>query len=324
MEKMMPTKNKITLAVLATTLTLSSVSVMAQSRDHNRANDKKEFRVCAPYRADVIGFSNNLANFQDEVIAPLARELSTQSSKVDQRVREERKLESAVRGINSDITISERRLQSIPSLIIANTNLVVAKKTEIINLNNDIVRYEAELADAGWIRRGTLKRKIKGAKKDIKKAEKKISSAIQNNASMEEESRNIPARIISLRNRLTQADASLAAHRQLQPSLDSMRDVERTLRNRLDSQEDVRSEITMKLSRAERRFKRCQKIDSDAQVYSHLAVMADRLQKSQCDLEAVTRRLPYDVSKAERRALSEANGMVCDPLAPTINTNVNQ
>ncbi|MBT7609620.1 MAG: hypothetical protein HN576_07680 [Bacteriovoracaceae bacterium] len=310
----MTSKNKLALAALATIMTLGPAQTMAQDH-HNNAN-QDEFRVCTPYQADVIGFSNNLANFQDEVIAPLARELSIQSSKIRQRVEEERKLESLVRNINNDINYSERRLQSIPGVIIANTNLISAKRTEIINLQADIVKYEAELPDAGFFRRGTLKRKIKGAKKGITKAEKKISQALQNNASMEEESRTIPGRIISLRNRLTQADSNLADHRQLEPSLDSMRDVQRSIGNRLDSQEDVRAEISMKLTRAERRFKKCQKVDSDARVYSHLSIMASRLQEAQCDLDSVRSRLPYDTSKAAKRALAEAHNIVCSPTTP--------
>ena len=75
------------------------------------------------------------------MIVPLSRELSIQQTKIDQRLREERKLESVIRGIDRDITSSERRLQSIPGLIIGSTNLIAAKKMKITNLQNDIARY---------------------------------------------------------------------------------------------------------------------------------------------------------------------------------------
>ena len=316
----MATKRKMVLAVLATTLTLSSMATMAQ--DHNRGNGHhKEFRVCTPYKNAVVGFSDNLANFQDEVIAPLARELSVQQSKVDQRLREESKLESVVRGIDRDISSSERRLQSIPGLIIGNTNLIASKKSEIANLQNDIVRYENELSDAGWIRKKVLKGKIKKAKKNISKAEKKITNAIQDSASMKEESRTIPARIISLRSRLSQADQNLAAHRNLQPSLDSMRDQARAINNRLDSQEVIRDEINRKLTREKRKFTKCQVIDSDAQVYSHLGAMVSNLQDANCNVAVVRERLPYTISKAQKRALAEANAMVCAETLPPVTIN---
>jgi chromosome segregation ATPase len=317
----MAKNNKVALAVLATALTLTSIQSMAQSHGDHSDRGRGEFRVCEPYKSDVIGLSNNLANFQDEVIAPLSRELSVSQSKIDQRLRAERKLESVVNSIGSDISSSERRLQSIPSLIIGNTNLAAAKRSEIISLRNDIVGYEAELRDAGFIRKRVLKGKIKRANKNISEAEKAISESIQSSASMEEESRTIPARIISLRDRLTQADSNLAAHRQLLPTLDSMRDEERSIRNRLDSQEDIRNDLNQKLTRAERRFGKCQKIDGDAQVYSHLSVMADRLRKANCEFEAVRSRLPFDISKAEKRALVEANDFVCAPATPTVNIN---
>ena len=318
----MTTKKTIALAVLATTMTLTSLTTLAQDgrRDGNRHGDKNEFKVCTPYRMEVATLSDNLGNFEDQVMAPLQRELSGAASKVSQRLSEERKLESVVNSIQRDISNSERRLRSIPSLIIKNTNEIANSKSEIVKLGNKIKSLEVELQSAGWIRKKVIKAKIKGAKKDIKKENESIQKNIRANASMEEESRQLPDRIVSLRQRLSQADSALAAQRSKLPTLDQLRDVERGIRNRLDNQEDIRSDLERKLVRSQRDFGKCKQISSDAKVYSHLGVMANRLRKSNCELEAVRSRLPYNISKAEQRALAEANDMVCTPTEPvTIN-----
>ncbi|MCO4794672.1 MAG: hypothetical protein KC493_13220 [Bacteriovoracaceae bacterium] len=315
-------KKLATLAVLATTLTISSAFAQRDGRNGDRRN---EFKVCKPYRMTVETLSTQLGNFEDEVLAPLQRRLDDQRRRVSQRISEENKIEGAIRSINRNITSSERRLNSIPGLIIANNNSIKGSQAKIPVLQGQIADLESQLSSAGWFKRQKLKLKIKARKNDIKDERKNIEKKTQQNANMEAERNSLPGTISNLRGRLAQAQDNLSAHRNQTPSLDQLRDEEIRLRDQLDSQAELRATMKRDLGIASFDLDRCVEIRKDAMTYRELMKMARRLRAANCDVELVRNRLPYNMRPISVRAFNQAAKLICEPLeADNTGTSVNQ
>lgn len=320
----MSTKRKVVaLAVLATTA-LTFSDAFAQRRDRDGRHGRNEFRVCTPYRMTVETLSTQLNNFEDEVLAPLQRRLDDQRRRVSQRISEENKIEGAIRDLNRRITSSERRLNSIPGLIIANNNSIKASKAKIPQLEAEIKKLEAELDDAGWLRRAKLKIKIKARKNDIKDERKNIERKTRENANMESERNNLPGQISSLRGQVSQAQVNLDAHRNQIPSLDQLRDEEIRLRDQVDSQEDLRATMRRDLEIGRIELDKCVEIRQDAMTYRELMKMARRLRAADCDVELVRSRLPYNMRPVEQRAFNQAAKLICEPITDEPGTGNNQ
>ena len=315
-------REALTLAVLITT-TLTFSDAFAQRRDRDGRLGRNEFKVCKPYRMTVDTLSSQLNNFEDEVLVPLQRRLDDQRRRVSQRVSVENKIEGVIRDLNRRISSSERRLNSIPGLIIANNNSIKASKAKIPQLEAEIKKLEAELEDAGWLRRAKLKIKIKARKNDIKDERKNIDRKIQENANMESERNNLPGKISSLRGQLSQSQVNLDAHRNQIPSLDQLRDEEMRLRDQVESQEDLRAAMRRDLKMGEIELEKCVEIRKDAMTYRELMNMARRLRAAECDVELVRSRLPYNLRPIERRAFNQAAKLICDPITDEPGTGNN-
>lgn len=313
----MATKKLITLAVLASTLTLPS----AFARD-GRGDKRNEFQVCKPYVLTKVSLERQLHNFEDEVLRPLQNRLDDQRRRVSQRISEENKIENVITQTSRDITASERRLNSIPGLIIANNNSIKGSQAKIPIIQNEIKDLEKELEDAGFFRRQKLKIQIKARKNDIEDERRNIQRKTGENANMESERNSLPARISNLRGRLAQAQENLAAHRNQIPSLNQLRDEEISLRNQLDSQAELRANMKRDLGIASIEVDRCMDIKQDALTYRELMKMAARLRQAECDVELVRNRLPYNISEIERRAFIQAAKLVCDPITDDGNGNL--
>jgi chromosome segregation ATPase len=315
-------REALTLAVLITT-TLTFSDTFAQRRDRDGRLGRTEFKVCKPYRMTVDTLSSQLNNFEDEVLVPLQRRLDDQRRRVSQRVSVENKIEGAIRDLNRRISSSERRLNSIPGLIIANNNSIKVSKAKIPQLEAEIKKLEAELNDAGWLRRAKLKIKIKARKNDIKDERKNIDRKIQENANMESERNNLPGKISSLRGQLSQSQVNLDAHRNQIPSLDQLRDEEMRLRDQVESQEDLRAAMRRDLEMGKIELEKCVEIRKDAMTYRELMKMARRLRAAECDVELVRSRLPYNLRPIERRAFNQAAKLICDPITDEPGTGNN-
>jgi chromosome segregation ATPase len=323
-ENFMSTKRKVVaLAVLATTA-LTFSDAFAQRRDRDGRHGSNDFRVCKPYRMTVETLSTQLNNFEDEVLAPLQRRLDDQRRRVSQRISEESKIEGAIRDINRRITSSERRLNSIPGLIIANNNSIKASQAKIPQLEAEIKKLQAELDDAGWLRRAKLKMKIKARKNDIQDERKNIERKTRENANMESERNNLPGQISSLRGQLLQAQVNLDAHRNQTPSLDQLRDEEIRLRDQVDSQEDLRATMRRDLEIGRIELDKCVEIRQDAMTYRELMKMARRIRAAECDVELVRSRLPYNMRPVEQRAFNQAAKLICEPITDEPGTGNNQ
>lgn len=318
----MSTKKKVVaLAVIAATTLTFSDAFAQRSGDRDGRN---QFRVCQPYRMTVETLTTSLDNFEEEVLIPLQRRHSDQRSRVSQRISEENKIEGAIRDINRQITSSERRLNAIPGLIIANNNSIKSSLAKIPALEAEIKKLENELNDAGWFRRQKLKLKIKARKNDIKDERKNIDRKTQENASMEQERTGLPSRISSLRGRLAQAQDNLTAHRNQIPSLQQLRDEEIRLRDQLDSQEDMRAQMRRDLEVGRIELDKCIEIRQDAMTYRELMKMARRLRAADCDVELVRSRLPYNMRPIEQRAFNQAAKLICEPITDTDGPGNNQ
>lgn len=281
-------------------------------------NFERDFRVCKPYRLEVRGLTDSINNFETEVLAPLERELGERSSRVNHRASDERKLQIVVRDIENRINTAEGRLSSNPGAIEANKRRMVSARQEISSLEREIAKLTRDLADAGFIKRPIIKKKIKNRKKDIKKEEQRIVNLQNDNTRLAQEIRTLPATISANRDRLVTAEANLASLRNRVPTLAQLRDEESAVRNRLDSQEDIEAGLRRDLLRADREFSLCRRIADDARSYNLLRGMVKRLKAADCNVELVRSRLPYDVTKLELRALAEANDLVCAPVVPNV------
>lgn len=291
------------LAIVTGALSLTSTQLLANDGD---------FRVCRPYRAEVRDLNSAITNFESEVMAPLRNELRIANQRVSDRQSLERKLENVVSSIEKTIRNSESRLRTNPASINSNRNAIVASNTKITSLNGDIARWTAEMDDVGFIKRGRLKRKIKKAKKEIDSLRNSITRANRDITTMEQELNTLPGHIASERARLATAEQRLNEHRNLKPSIDQLRDSQRAAGNRLDSQEDIKRQYRQNLLVADRELSQCMRIDKDARVYSYLAPMSRRLKKTNCELELVRNRLPYNAPKAQLIALREAFELTCE------------
>lgn len=311
-------KKNLKSALIVTAIGMTSANLMANDFYGNKDN-LKEFRVCKPYAENVRGLNDQILNFEDQVLSPLERELSTRSSRVNNRASDERKLEKVVSSIKYEINSGEGRLVSNPSTIKTNIARMSQARQEISSLTQSIAGYERELEDAGFFKRGKLKRKIKKANKDINRANDTIVNLTRSNENMAREIQTLPAAIEANRGRLVSAEANLAEMRNRVPTLASLRDEERAVQNRLDSQEDIRRDLSRELVFAQQNFTGCRIIKENADTYVALHQMVKRLKAANCDAELVRRRLPYDVPKTTLRALGEADRLVCPEVAPIVN-----
>ncbi len=297
---------------------MTSVNVMANNQFGNKDN-LKDFRVCKPYKEQVRGLSDKIMNFEGQVLAPLERELSTRSSRVNNRASDERKLEKVVTSIKYQISNGEGRLVSNPSTIEANKRRMVEARKMIIALEQVVVDSENEMGDAGFFKRGKLKRRIKKAKKEITENNQRIVNLSRANDDMARESQSLPGQIEANRGRLITAEANLAEMRNRVPTLAQLRDEERSVRNSLDSQEDIKRDLSRELLFSQDQFESCRIVKENSDTYVALRRMVKRLKAANCDVELVRRRLPYDVAKTTLRALGEADRMVCAEVAPVVN-----
>ena len=313
-------KKNLKNALLVTIISMTSANIMAEGIHHHSNKDNlKDFRVCKPYGEEVRRLNDQAQNFEGEILAPLERELSTRSSRVNNRAADERKLEKVVTSIKYEISNGEGRLVSNPSTIEANKQRMVQARQEISRLERRIVDLEKDLRDAGFIKRPILRKKIKNAKEDISQEEQRIVNLNRSNQDLAREIQSLPAAIEANRGRLVTAEANLASMRNRLPTLATLRDEERAVRNRLDSQEDIRRSLERETITAQRDFDSCRQIEDNSDTYIALHRMAKRLKEANCDVEAVRRRLPYDAPKTTLRALGEANRLMCVQEGPVVN-----
>lgn len=297
---------------------MTSVNVMANNQFGNK-NNLKDFRVCKPYHEKVQGLNNKIMNFEDQVLAPLERELSTRSSRVNNRANDERKLEKVVTSIQYQISSGEGRLVSNPSTIEANKRRMVEARGNIATLEDVIAAAELDLRDVGFIKRKILKKRIKNAKKDITKENDRIVNLNRSNEDLAREIQTLPGQIEANRERLVVAEANLAEMRNRVPTLAQLRDEERAVRNSLDSQEDIKRDLSREFLFAQDELNGCRVIKENSDTYVALHRMVKRLKAANCDVELVRRRLPYDAPKTTLRALGEADRLVCTVEVAPVN-----
>lgn len=307
----------LTISILTTTLLTDANAYDTNGNNHikNKINRGEErFQLCRPYEMIKIELSNKLDNFESQIVAPIRKNLEDQRNNISQRQANEQKLELVLRSTQESIINNERRLGEIPKLIADAQNSIKASQDSLPGLEQQSANLQKEFDAAnGWFARAAVKIKISNMNSRIDDTKNNIQNKGRDIANMQSESLRLPGQIAKSKADVITAGINLDQLRNQRPTLSEMLDREQQIRNQLDSQGEMRNRLTENLNNSKDDLDLCIKIDEDAATYKELGVMASRLRTEKCNIENVRNRLPYDATDAEKRALEQANHLVCSP-----------